>query len=300
MSDNQLKVLGEKFAARDVDVWLVGGAVRDRILGVPFNDVDLMVHNMVGAVSVVMYDLNQESIEECKITGFGTTHVVWEGLDIDIATMRKEVYPWSGSLPDVSEGTLYEDMARRDFTINAMAMSIHPESFGRIYDPFDGQSDLGDKCIRFLHGRSFMDDATRILRMYRYMGKYGFEAEALTGARARTQIDYLNTISPHRLRAEFMKLIATESGLMAVQDRGELLGQIAPGLGGYKHWFSDPLETLGILSYTVEDSEGLIDRLQLRRPEARVVRWVQRLRNGEQVTHNTPSQAVTVYKHINS
>src|SRR5204863_195438 len=99
---------------------------------------------------------------------FGTAVIEYEGGEIDVATARTETYRAPAALPDVTFATLEEDLARRDFTINAIAASLAGSDFGRLIDPHHGRADLAARTIRVLHARSFLDDPTRIFRAIRY------------------------------------------------------------------------------------------------------------------------------------
>ena len=108
-----------------------------------------------------------------------------EGGRIDVATARTEFYDYPGALPAVEQASIRQDLYRRDFTINAMAVSLKGEDFGRLVDYFGGHRDLEGRVIRVLHNLSFIDDPTRIFRAIRYENRYGFRMDAHTLALAR-------------------------------------------------------------------------------------------------------------------
>jgi len=163
----------------NLSAYIVGGLVRDLLLGFKNFDLDIVVER-----DGIRFAEKFAAILKARLIRhrrFGTATVICRcGLKVDIATARREYYPQAGGLPVVSPGTLEDDLLRRDFTINAMAISINRADFGRIIDLFDGRSDLRDKKIRILHDLSFIDDPTRILRAIRFEKRYSFSIEANT------------------------------------------------------------------------------------------------------------------------
>jgi tRNA nucleotidyltransferase (CCA-adding enzyme) len=139
---------------------------------------------------------------------FGTATVVvahpWPRLRIDVATCRKETYVKPAAYPKVAAGTLQDDLARRDFTINAMAMALAPRTFGRLIDPFQGARDLRQKRLRMLHPGSFVDDPSRILRGIRFAQRFGLRWERGTQRAMREAVaaGALGWLNAGRLRKE--------------------------------------------------------------------------------------------------
>jgi tRNA nucleotidyltransferase (CCA-adding enzyme) len=185
-------------AAADVSVYLVGGAVRDLLLGRDRVDVDVAVE---GDVAEVAARLGSEPRLHDR---FATAKVRAGDLDVDLASTRAESYPHPGALPEVRPASLAEDLARRDFTINAMAVPLagQPE----LIDPHDGLDALRRDELRVLHPGSFADDPTRALRAARYAARYGFGLEQET-ARLLRETD-LGTISDDRMESELRRLAA--------------------------------------------------------------------------------------------
>lgn len=178
-------------------VYLVGGAVRDLLLGRGRADVDVVVE---GDAMVLAERLGADVTSHER---FGTAKVRLDGHEIDIATARSESYPQPGALPLVEPATgLEADLARRDFTINAMALPLRGEP--RLIDPFGGEADLAAKRLRILHERSFADDPTRALRAARYASRFGFGLEPGTELLLR-EAD-LGTVSADRREAELLRL----------------------------------------------------------------------------------------------
>jgi tRNA nucleotidyltransferase (CCA-adding enzyme) len=184
-------------------VYLVGGAVRDLLLGLPRADVDLVVEGDAAALAARLGGAEREHER------FGTVEVEVEGHEVDIATARTETYPQPGALPEVAPATGVEaDLARRDFTVNAMAIPLAGEP--RVIDPHDGQADLERGLLRVLHRQSFEDDPTRAIRAARYASRFGFGLETETYELLR-RAD-LATVSASRRRAELERLAAEPTG----------------------------------------------------------------------------------------
>jgi tRNA nucleotidyltransferase (CCA-adding enzyme) len=184
-------------------VYLAGGAVRDLILGRPRADLDLVV---IGDAAELAARLGGAAAAHER---FGTVKVEVEGHEVDVATARTETYPQPGSLPVVSPAaSIEEDLERRDFTINAMAIPLDEEQ--RLIDPRGGREDLERGLLRVLHSRSFEDDPTRAIRAARYAARYGFTLEPETDRLLR-RAD-LTTVSAERRRAELERLAAEPTG----------------------------------------------------------------------------------------
>ncbi len=181
-------------------VYVVGGAVRDLLLGRGRADLDLVVEGNAVALAAKLGDDDHVSHER-----FATAKVVLDGHELDIASARSETYPHPGALPVVAPAnSVEEDLGRRDFTINAMALPLRGEV--RLLDPHRGRDDLQAGLIRVLHDRSFVDDPTRALRAARYAARFGFGLAPET-ARLLAATD-LDTLSADRQRAELLRLAA--------------------------------------------------------------------------------------------
>lgn len=225
---------------------------------------------------------------------FGTAKVKLPGLAVDIATARYETYPHPGALPAVYPGTILEDLARRDFTINAMALRLCPGDDWPLLDPLHGEKDLRQGLVRALHDKSFQDDATRIWRAVRYEQRLGFHLEDGTENALRRDLAYLDTISPDRLRHEVERTL-DESQPERAFARAKELGVLAasfpplcwsPAKGqavadqtssGRK---AGPLLLLALLAadLTPPQAEGFISRLALPSRWATAVRHTVALR----------------------
>ncbi|HEX4305584.1 MAG TPA: hypothetical protein VHZ54_06095 [Solirubrobacterales bacterium] len=234
--------LAEVAAAAPDPVYLVGGAVRDLLLGRGRADIDLAVE---GDPAELATALGAEILESHP--RFGTLKVVFGGEGpadsdprlgnlaiarrgevLDIAAARRESYARPGALPTVDLGApIRTDLARRDFTLNAMAVPLADPR--ELLDPYDGQADLEAGALRAIHAGSFVDDPTRAIRAARYAARFGFGVEP--GTRELLQATDLETITPARRAAELRKLAAEETAVRAL----ELLagwGLVEPRAGG--------------------------------------------------------------------
>ena len=142
-----------------------------------------------------------------------------DGTLVDFATARKETYVRGGAFPAVKPSSIKHDLFRRDFTINAMAIAINPEIWGKVIDPFGGMADLRLKKIRVLHEKSFLDDPTRILRAARFKARLGFrmEAKTLKLLKSAIKIKVLDTIKPQRYLKDFNKILKEPKSHEAVK-----------------------------------------------------------------------------------
>src|SRR5262245_8690407 len=168
-------------------VYLVGGAVRDVLLGAESFDVDIVVEgDAIAFAQSLAKALEGRFTPHAK---FGTAIVQYgDGARVDVVTARRESYHAPAVLPTVESASIQEDLGRRDFTINAMAVSLRRSDFGRLVDPFDGRDDLGRGVIRVLHEQSFVDDPTRIFRALRYEGRLDFRLDAHSVELARASV----------------------------------------------------------------------------------------------------------------
>jgi tRNA nucleotidyltransferase (CCA-adding enzyme) len=213
-------------AASQDGVYLVGGAVRDVLLGEQSLDLDLMVE---GDALAFARDLATELGARCHSHEKFQTAVIkgvryGRELRVDVAGARTEFYGAPGALPEVERSTLRHDLARRDFTINAMATSLKAEDLGSTYDFFGGFRDLRRKTVRVLHNLSFVEDPTRLLRAVRYEARLGFRMDGHTLSLARGSIDtrLVGDLSSARLRDELFDVLAEERVVVALVRIAEL------------------------------------------------------------------------------
>src|SRR5205823_2707731 len=189
-------------------VYLVGGTVRDILLGERSFDVDIAVEGDAIALAQALADALAGRVRAHE--KFGTAVVLYgEDERVDVVTARTEFYDAPAALPTVEHASIREDLFRRDFTINAMAVSLKGADLGRLVDPFGGRRDLEAKTIRVLHNLSFIDDPTRIFRVVRYENRYGFRMDDHTQRLARGCIEMglVGDLSSARLRDELEALL---------------------------------------------------------------------------------------------
>lgn len=192
--------------------WIVGGAVRDLLLGAVPADLDLVIEgDAVEAAQQLAEALGGSLTVHDR---FGTATVEAAGHVYDLATARAETYARPGALPDVRPGGLEEDLLRRDFTVNAIAVALD----GRVAAAPGAFEDLEARVLRVLHSRSFLDDPTRLLRLVRYATRLEFGIEPDTGALAAAALagGALATVTPARVGSELRLLLREPSALRAL------------------------------------------------------------------------------------
>ena len=279
-----LKTIAETASKIDMPLYLVGGSVRDILLGVPVKDLDVVVEgNAALLASEVSKGLGGDVLNYSQ---FGTATVKIEGQPFDLATARQETYPQPGALPEVTPDTIREDLGRRDFSINAMAISLSGPKPGSLIDLHGGKRDLQLGGIRTLHPRSFIDDATRTLRAVRYAERLNFKLEEATHVKLLEAVDggMLDTISGARIRRELGLMFEERQPHIALARCGELgvLRAIYPPIGDGSgvlalagtRTASTPLAYLAALSYplAIHEGEAFAHRLHMPSAWAKVVR----------------------------
>jgi len=239
---NLLRVIADVAAMLGYPIYMVGGSVRDLMLGRPINDFDLTVEGDAGSFAEsMMRKIGGKVLKHSKFktARWTPTESTFERLNVpilepdnfppflDFVTARFERYPRPGALPKVKRSSLYDDLRRRDFTINAMAVRLDGTHFGELVDIAGGLADLERRLIRVLHPRSFIDDPTRMFRAIRYAGRYKFVIDAdtleLVNDEARS---FLDELSGERLRHEF-DLIFEETNLLQMLEKIRELGLLS-------------------------------------------------------------------------
>ena len=199
-----LRRVAAESARLGVRVYLVGGAVRDALLGRPVVDLDVTAVSGGPQFGFALADaLGGEVLASSQ---FGTHKLNVDGVTLDLAMARAESYAKPGALPTVRPGSISEDLARRDFSINAMAVERRGDGWGELLDDSGGVSDLRAGLVRSLHDGSFRDDATRIVRAARYAGRYGFRLDDDTARTLARDLRHLDAISGDRLRHELERV----------------------------------------------------------------------------------------------
>jgi tRNA nucleotidyltransferase (CCA-adding enzyme) len=192
--------------AQKVPAYLVGGVVRDLLLARPRLDIDVVIEGDVAALA----DAPGFVLESGG--RFLTGKLSLDGAEIDIAQARAETYPQPGALPEVTPATIDQDLARRDFTVNAMAIPLAGNA--ELIDPHGGLDDLRAGTLRVLHDRSFIDDPTRALRAARYAARFDLELEPRTEKLLRAAD--LSTVSDDRVQGELRRIAADPNPAKAV------------------------------------------------------------------------------------
>ncbi len=224
ITNTYLKKIGSVADEQGIEAYVVGGYVRDKLLGKEVNDIDIVV---VGS-GVEFARSVAERMGKRKIVTyekFGTAMLPTEGGKIEFVGSRKESYNRDSRNPVVEVGTLEEDLSRRDFTINALALSINGPTWGDLIDPFNGQFDLNAKIIRTPLDplATFDDDPLRIMRAIRFSSQLGCAIDQPTLDAIPKIRDRLSIISQERITEEFMKIMASPKpsvGLRLLFDTG--------------------------------------------------------------------------------
>ena len=213
-----LQEIGQLAEETFLSAYVVGGLVRDFLLNRENLDFDVVVEgDAIRLANLLSKRWNGRLKVHCD---FGTgTLTRGDGLKIDLVSARRETYVRPGALPLVEFGTILDDVRRRDFTINALALSLNPDTFGELVDCNNGLKDLRTGHIRALHDRSFIDDPTRIFRAIRYEERYGFQIVDSNQKRIRDAINEgtLDLISGQRIRNEIERILSEESARTMIQ-----------------------------------------------------------------------------------
>ncbi|MFC2018311.1 CCA tRNA nucleotidyltransferase, partial [Chloroflexota bacterium] len=218
---------------------------------------------------------------------FGTAKLRGKKSSIDFVTARHETYAHPGALPTVLPGSIKDDLQRRDFTINSMAIHLNMNSCGKLLDPCNGRDDLENGLIRVLHPKSFIDDATRMFRAIRYEQRFSFKLEVTTEKLLYENLAMLSTISGDRIRHELELVLREDFPEKALHRAAELgiLNKIHPSLRS-NGWLEDRFRqaramvtypsitlSLSLMLYHLSHEEGeeLIGRLRFPKTTARVI-----------------------------
>ena len=205
---------------RGMSLYVVGGTVRDMLLRRVAGDLDLLVEGDAIALAEalaeqwgsVMHSHAAFGTATLEIGGQTFANPTPDALTLDFITARREFYPAPAALPQVDAASLRDDLRRRDFTINTLAICLNPARYGQLYDFYGGRRDLQRQVIRVLHGLSFLDDPTRILRAARLAARLGFTVEPHTRALIEDALEYaiFERITPQRMFNE-LRLVLAES-----------------------------------------------------------------------------------------
>ncbi len=292
-----LTKVGQLADERGEAAYAVGGFVRDLFLRRPGMDIDITVEGDGLTFAEKLAKLTGSEVE--AFTQFGTSIVVIPGFGkVDVATARTESYEKPGALPKVEKSGIVQDLYRRDFTINAMALSLTPGYFLKLLDPFGGLEDLKKGRVRALHEKSFIDDPTRIFRAVRFEQRFKTRIEEKTQKWLLEAVkgDYIQKVSGERLRNELRLIFQEphpERAVLRLEELGVLprihpalgvpleakkaLPQIDAAIGFFRRnqitleeekmvWFQALLS-----NPSVHEAESLSKRLMLSRPEQKIV-----------------------------
>lgn len=226
-----IREIGALAEEQEIRAYVVGGFVRDMLLGRRNLDVDVVVEgDGIAFAELAAQRLGGRVKAHMR---FGTAVLVLsKALHLDVTSARTEYYTRPGALPTVERSSLRQDLLRRDFSINAMAASIDPAEFGEIADPFGGLRDLQRGVIRALHSLSFVEDPTRIMRAARFERRFGFRMEESTAQLAKHAVEMglLGDISGARIRAELFAILEEEPAVSPLQRLNEIgaLAELLP------------------------------------------------------------------------
>ena len=261
--------------------WVVGGAVRDFYIGRETVDIDLTFDGT--QESVANFCVKMWGGVKRKFSKFGTYKVnLNNGLHLDLTRLRHEVYAFPGILPEITfTKDIKQDLFRRDFTVNAWALSILPDEFGKSVDPYGAKKDIDAGLIRVLHKESFLDDPTRMYRGVRFAGRFGWRAAPITKQlfleADREQAPLL--VSRERFSQEFLKILAEKNikpiftyliqydllkfawpslkwhnGLLKLHDMNERLGLLVCSLGDNGEAFLESLHVHKDVSQAIKEA----------------------------------------------
>lgn len=200
------------------NMYVVGGFVRDLLLNRPIDDIDVAVEG-----DGIDFAKNFARLKGCRINTykkFGTAVIIFpDGFKIDIASARLEYYQTPAALPIVEKSSIKLDLVRRDFTINALAISLNPENFGTMIDYFGANRDLKDRTIRTIHNLSFVEDPTRIFRAIKFSNRFGFKIGKVTSNLIRNaiKIDCFKNLSGLRVFSELKQIFEEENPIPAIK-----------------------------------------------------------------------------------
>jgi tRNA nucleotidyltransferase (CCA-adding enzyme) len=236
---NQVVTAMHKLAtAADMNAWLTGGAMRDMLRGAPFRDLDFTVErDAVKTGKALAALLSGTVISEDPLKRWVEIELPG-GVTVSVANARTEKYSKPGGKPQIAPATIHEDLARRDFTINAIALSLSRGSRGLLVDPANGQADLANRELRGTNPYVFFDDPARIFRLIRFQHVLGFELVPRTKSQLENALleKYYESVPREALAAEIRALAAEPSAVSALEafDSLGLLRLISPGLTGAK------------------------------------------------------------------
>ncbi len=224
--DNRIKQLlqnigttGHKLGFK---MYVVGGFVRDLLLSRQIDDIDIVVEG--DGISFAKKFADKEGCRISTYKKFGTAVIIFpDGFKVDVASARLEYYKTPAALPIVEKSSIKLDLARRDFTINTLAISLNPNDFGTMTDYFGANRDLKDKTIRIIHNLSFVEDPTRIFRAIKFSNRFGFKIGKVTSNLIKNaiNIDCFKNLSGLRVLSELKQIFEEENPIPAIRSLEE-------------------------------------------------------------------------------
>jgi len=253
-------------AVQNVQAYVIGGFVRDLLLNRPSKDIDIVIiGNGIEFAEKVAQKLK---VKLSVFKNFGTAMLRYKDIEVEFVGARKESYRAHSRKPIVENGTLDDDQKRRDFTVNALAIALHPDHFGELLDPFDGVKDLDQKLIRTPLDpvETFSDDPLRMLRAIRFASQLNFTIDPIAIEAIKQNVERISIISQERITEELNKIILSAKpsvGFIYLFDTG-LLHKIFPLMAnlygvdyidgkGHKDNFYHTLQVLDNISTTTHD-----------------------------------------------
>jgi len=200
-----------------MNVYLTGGAIRDILTGFPIRDLDFTVQ---GDPLTLRQDIeNAGGIVDMADPAFSVIHVVFQGIGAEIGMARAEVFDKPGKPPLVTPATINDDLRRRDFTSNAMALSLNEGSRGLLLDPFNGAADIDARLLRVLHSYAFLEDPSRLIRATRFAARFGWELEERTRARydSAREGEYIQFLGSRAIGYEIEQIAHEENPIAVMQ-----------------------------------------------------------------------------------
>ncbi|OEF97735.1 CBS domain-containing protein [Desulfuribacillus alkaliarsenatis] len=254
-----LRNIGEKADKLGFKAYIIGGVVRDLVIGFKNEDIDIVVEGDGIQFAQMLAEEFGGSVRSHEKFGTATWKTdefcvanksyCREGLKFDITTARREYYDYPAALPTVERSSLKEDLYRRDFTINAMAIQINDSEFGKLIDYFHGIKDINNKKIRVLYNLSFVEDPTRILRAVRFEQRFGFLMDGHTQELALNSLDKIPAVSEVRIANELKNLFQEQHPVEAIE-------RLA-ALGVWDYIIGDGVASLEVLE-RVKELKGVI------------------------------------------
>ena len=219
------KIVSEEAAALGLKAFVIGGYVRDSLMGRVCKDIDIVVDGSGIELAHKVSERTKTTVVVFK--NFGTAMLKWRGLEIEFVGARKESYRTDSRKPIVEDGSLEEDQCRRDFTINAMAFSLQKEDFGSLSDPFNGKQDLVDRLIRtpLDPDTTYADDPLRMFRAVRFASQLSFSIVPESIESIRRNCERTKILSTERIIEEFNKILLSPKpsvGLYLLESTGLL------------------------------------------------------------------------------